>query len=179
MQTLFQVGMKINQDVDKHTDVNLEEGESVGVSREQDGLYGNVIQANKESNSVTCTNMMDTDLNSGPGPAEADKNMDSKNQADSETEITKASSESMNEPPAKPVQNRIEQSNTGLVRLDIGFLTTEFPSQSDIEKYVTRGHIDFPLTFSIPKDDNNQTFPEGILKFRNINAEQHTRDWLV
>ena len=26
---------------------------------------------------------------------------------------------------------------------------------------------------TLPKDGNNQTFPEGILKFRNINAEEH------
>ena len=31
----------------------------------------------------------------------------------------------------------------------------------------------------MPKDGNNQTFPEVILKFRNINAKQHTRDRLV
>ena len=72
----------------------------------------------------------------------------------------------------KVVQEKFEKISTGLVRLDIGFLTAEFPSQSDIENYVTRGHIDFTLT--LPKDGNNQTFPEGILKFRNINAEQHT-----
>ena len=28
------------------------------------------------------------------------------------------------------------------------------------------------------KDGNNQTFPEGILKFRNMNAEQHTETGL-
>ena len=77
----------------------------------------------------------------------------------------------------KVVQEKFEKIRTGVVGLDIGFLTEEFPSQSNIENYVTRGHIDFPLT--LPKDGNNQTFPEGILKFRNINAEQHTRGWLV
>ena len=45
-----------------------------------------------------------------------------------------------------------------------------------MENYVTGGHIDFPLT--LPKDGNNQTFPEGMLKIRNINAEQHTPDSL-
>ena len=50
-------------------------------------------------------------------------------------------------------------------------------SQSDIENCVTRGRIHFPLT--LPKDGKNQTFPIGVLKFRNINAEQHNRDWLV
>ena len=49
--------------------------------------------------------------------------------------------------------------------------------QSDIENYVTRGHIDFPL--KLPKDGNNQTFPDGMLRFRNINVEQYARDWLV
>ena len=39
------------------------------------------------------------------------------------------------------------------------------------------GHTDIPLT--LPNVGNNQTFPEGIQKFRTINAEQHTRDWLV
>ena len=77
----------------------------------------------------------------------------------------------------KVVQDKFEKNSSGLVGLDIGFLTAEFPSQSDIVKYVTRGHIDFPLT--LPKDGNNQRFPEGMLKFRIINAEQHTRDWLV
>ena len=53
--------------------------------------------------------------------------------------------------------------STGLVGLDIGFLSAEFPSQSDIENYVTIGQIDFLLT--LPKDGNKQTFPEGIIKF--------------
>ena len=78
----------------------------------------------------------------------------------------------------KVVPDKFEKNSTdGLVRLDIGFLTAEIPSQSDIENYVTRGYIVFPLT--LPKDGNSQTFPEGILKFRNINGEQYTQDWLV
>ena len=77
----------------------------------------------------------------------------------------------------KAVSDKFEKNSTGLVGLDIGFLTAEFPSQSDIENYSIRGHIDFPLT--LPKDGNNQTFPEGILMCKNINAEQYTRDWLV
>ena len=78
----------------------------------------------------------------------------------------------------KVVPDKFEKNSTdGIVRLDIEFLTAKIPSQSDKENYVTRGHIDFPLT--LPKDDNDQTFPKGILKFRNNNAEQHTRDWLV
>ena len=71
----------------------------------------------------------------------------------------------------------LKKFSTGLVGLDIGFLTAEFPLQSDIENYVTRGHIDFPLT--LPKDGNNQTFIESILKLRNINAKQHTQDWPI
>ena len=70
----------------------MEEGESVGGSREQDSLYGNEIDANKETNSGACTNTMDIDINSEPGPGRADKNVDSKNQADSATEIPKSSS---------------------------------------------------------------------------------------
>ena len=77
----------------------------------------------------------------------------------------------------KVAGDKFYEISTGLVGLDIGFSTAEFPSQSDIENYVIRGHIDFPLT--LPKDGNNQAFPEGILKFRNINAEQHSRDWPV
>ena len=41
LQTLFQMGMK---------------GEKVGGLREQDSLYGNEIEANKEANSGACTN---------------------------------------------------------------------------------------------------------------------------
>ena len=139
-------------------------------SRDQDSLYGNEIDATKETNSETCTNTTDIDINLEPGPGGADNHVGSKNQADSATEISKSSSESM-----KVVPDKVEKNSTGLVGLDIEFLTEEFPSQSDMENYFTRGHIDFPLT--LPKDGSNQTFPEGILKFRNINAEQHTRNY--
>ena len=116
---------------------------------------------------------MDIDITAEPGPGIADKSVDSKNQTDSDTEIPRSSSESM-----QVVQDKFDMISTGLVGLDIGFLTAEFHSQSDIENYVTRGHIDFLLT--MPKDSNNQTFPDGILKkLRNINADQHSRDWLV
>ena len=116
---------------------------------------------------------MDIDNNSELGPGTDDRYVHSKNQAVRATKIPKSSSESMKVVPVNLKKNSTE----GLVSLDIGFLTAEIPSQSDIENYVTRGHIDFFLTLS--KDGNNQTFPEGILKFKNINAEQHTRDWLV
>ena len=148
----------------------MEKGESVCGSRDQDSLYENKIKANKKTNSEACTNTTNIDINSGPGGA--DNHVGSKNHADNATKISKLSSKSM-----KVVPDKFEKNSTGLVGLDIGFLIAEVPSQSDIENYVTRGHVDFPLT--LPKDDNNQTFPEGILKFRNINAEPHTRDWLV
>ena len=54
----------------------MEEGESVAGSREQDSLYGNEIEANKETNSRACTNMMDIDVNLEPGPGGADKSVD-------------------------------------------------------------------------------------------------------
>ena len=77
----------------------------------------------------------------------------------------------------KVVPDKFEKNSNWLVRLNIGFLTGEILSQPDIENHITRGHIDFPLIF--PKNGNNQTLPEGMLKFRNINAEQHTRDWVI
>ena len=80
---------------------------------------------------------MDIDINLESGPGRSDKDVESKNQAASATEIPKTSSESM-----KVVQDKFENTSPGL---DIGFLP-EFPSQSDINNYVTSGHIDFPLT---------------------------------
>ena len=136
----------------------MKRGESVDVSREQDSLYGNEIEANKEANSGACTNTMNIDINSEPGPGRADRIVDSQNQADSATEIHKLNSESK-----KVVQNNSFNISTGLVGHDIGFLTAECHSQSYIEKYVTRSHIDFPMT--LPKGVNNQTFPVGILNF--------------
>ena len=54
---------------------------------------------------------------------------------------------------------KINKTNSaGLVWVDIGFLTAEFPSQSDIENNATRRHIDFPLT--LQKDGNNETLPK-------------------
>ena len=46
-----------------------------------------------------------------------------------------------------------------------------------MENYASRGHIDFPL--ALPTDGNNQAFPGGMLKFRNINPEQYAQDCLV
>ena len=64
----------------------MEERESVDGSREQDSLYVNDIEANKETNSGTCTNTMEIDVNSEPGPGRADNSVDSKKQADSSTD---------------------------------------------------------------------------------------------
>ena len=63
------------------------------------------------------------------------------------------------------------------VGLDIGCVTNEFPSQAEIEKYITNGHI--PLLKQFPKDLNNKTFLESTLKFWGTNGELHKRDWLV
>jgi len=76
-------------------------------------------------------------INLEPGPDGSDENVESKHQANNATEIPKTSSESM-----QVVQDKLENTTAGL---DIGFLAAEFVSQSDIENYVTRGHIDFPL----------------------------------
>jgi len=110
------------------------------------------MEANRETTSGACKNIMDIDIDLEPGPGGSDKNVVSKNQADSETQIPKTSSESM-----KVVLDNFENTSA---RLDIGYLAAEFPSQSDIKNYITRGHIDFLLT--LPKDGKNQTFPIGI-----------------
>ena len=53
----------------------------------------------------------------------------------------------------KVVRDKFEKNSTGLVGVDIGFRTAKFPSQSDIENYVTRGRIDFRSTLhTLPKD---------------------------
>ena len=49
------------------------------------------------------------------------------------------------------------------VGLDIGCITNKFPSQVEIEKYITSDHI--PLSKQFPKYLINQTFPESTLKF--------------
>ena len=58
----------------------MEEAESVGFSRDQDSLYRNEIDANKETNLEPCTNTMNIDINSEPGSGKADKRVDFKNQ---------------------------------------------------------------------------------------------------
>ena len=77
------------------TDANFEEGESVDDSREKESRYGNKMEANRETTSGACTHTMGIDVNSEPGPGGADKDVESKIQADSATEIPKTSSESM------------------------------------------------------------------------------------
>ena len=51
----------------------------------------------------------------------------------------------------------LSASNCGQVLLDIGNLLSEIPSQSEIEKYVTNDHVNFPNI--LPKDINNQAIP--------------------
>jgi len=113
----------------------LKKEKSVGGSREKESRYRNKMEANKETTSEACKNIMDIDIDLEPGPGGSDKNVVSKNQADSATEIPKTSSESM-----KVVQDKFENTSAGL---HIGFIAAEFPSKSDIKHYVTRGHIDF------------------------------------
>ena len=78
LQTLFQVGMKKQDDVDAYMNANLLKWESVDSSHEQDGLYVNEIETNKKTILRTCTNTMDIVINSEPGPGRADKSVDSK-----------------------------------------------------------------------------------------------------
>ena len=90
LQTLLQVDMEKKQDsVETHTDAYLEERESVDGSRELDSLYGDEIEAYKETYSWACTNTTNIDVNSEPGPGRADRSQDWKNKADSATKTTK------------------------------------------------------------------------------------------
>ena len=63
---------------------------------------------------------MNIDINLKPGIGTADKHVDSKNQPDSATEIFKSSSESI-----KIIPDKFLKNSTGLVRLDIRFITAE------------------------------------------------------
>ena len=54
-------------------DANVNEGEIEDVSCEQDNLYVIAIEANKETNSGTCTNTMDKYINSESGSGRGDK----------------------------------------------------------------------------------------------------------
>jgi len=76
-------------------DANSDKGDSIGASREKESRYGNKMEANRETTSGACTNIMDTDIDLEPGPCGSDKNVESKKQADSATEIPKTSSKSM------------------------------------------------------------------------------------
>ena len=101
-------------DVEAYTDAKLEEGESIDGSREQDSLYDNELEANKQTNTVACTNTMNIDINSEPGSGRAEKSVDSNSQTDSATEIPKSKSESL-----KVVRDKYEKISTGHVGLDI------------------------------------------------------------
>ncbi|XP_013777812.1 zinc finger MYM-type protein 1-like, partial [Limulus polyphemus] len=73
--------------------------------------------------------------------------------------------------------NLEDERSNHCVGLDIECIITEFPSQKEIDNYVTNGNIPLPKTF--PKDTCNQVFPESIMKFQSTNGELHVRDWLV
>jgi len=45
--------------------------------------YGNKVDANTETTSGACINIMDIDINLEPGPGGTDQNVESKTQADS------------------------------------------------------------------------------------------------
>ena len=53
---------KKQDDVETYTDAHMEEGESVDGSREQDSLFINEIEANKETNSGACIDTTDIDI---------------------------------------------------------------------------------------------------------------------
>ena len=87
---------KKQHNVEIHTKyANFEEGESVGGSREKESRYGNKMEANRETTSGACANTSDVDSKLERGPGGAHKNVESKNEADSATEIPKTRSESI------------------------------------------------------------------------------------
>jgi len=45
---------------------NFEEGESVGGSREKESRYANKMEANRETTSGACKNIMNTDIDLAP-----------------------------------------------------------------------------------------------------------------
>ena len=145
LQTLFQVGVnKKRDDVATYSDTSLEVKENVDGCHVQDSLHEKKIEAIKETDSEQRTNTIDISSEPGPDGTEL-KYMYTKYQSDNVTGIPNTSSK-----PVQEIQDKFEKISTGPVGLDIGFLTAEVPSQSDIENYVIQGHIDFPSTF--PKD---------------------------
>jgi len=92
---------KKQHNVEIHTKYANFEGESIGGSREKESRYGNKMEVNRETTSGACTNTTDVDSKLERGPGGADKNVESKNEADSATEIPKTSSE-----PIKVVQDK-------------------------------------------------------------------------
>ena len=64
-----------------------------------------------------------------------------------------------------------------LIRLDIGCITDEGPTQVKIEKCITIGHILLPRQSS--NDPNKQAFPEITLKGYGTNGEMYKIEFLV
>ena len=59
--------------------------------------------------------------------------------------------------------DRSESTNAkSVIGLYIGCITDEVPTQAEIEKYITIGHIPLPKQF--PNDLDKQAFPEITLK---------------
>ena len=81
------------------------------------------------------------------------------------------------EKPESPSTNCENAATIQSLNLDIGSVSSESPSQTEIEKYVTSYCSMLPSSF--PKDIRDQKFPEGIFKYHSNNGEQHIRDWLV
>ena len=178
LQTLFQFGIKKSQDDFKTcTNANLVEMESdkrESDTSNQDSRCRSESQANEEANLEECANPTNTVVNSECEPGTSGVYVHSKSWADSEQEVSEASKS----PVEVVVVDKLDRNNTDeAVRLDIGFLTSEIPFQSDIEKYVIKGHTHFPLT--LPNDSSNRAFPKSVLTSRNINGEKNRRDWLV
>ena len=178
LQTLFQFGIKKSQD-DFKTCTNADLVEMESDKREsdtsnQDSRCRSESQANEEANLEECANPTNTVVNSECEPGTSGVYVHSKSWADSEQEVSEASKS----PVEVVVVDKLDRNNTDeAVRLDIGFLTSEIPFQSDIEKYVIKGHTHFPLT--LPNDSSNRAFPKSVLTSRNINGEENRRDWLV
>ena len=74
--------------------------------------------------------------------------------------------------------DRSEHTNAKSVdRLDIGCITDEVPTQAEIEKYITIGHI--PLPKHCTTDLDKQTIPEITLKICGSNRKMNKREFLV
>ena len=135
LQTLFQFGIKKSQD-DFKTCTNADLVEMESDKREsdtsnQDSRCRSESQANEEANLEECANPTNTVVNSECEPGTSGVYVHSKSWADSEQEVSEASKS----PVEVVVVDKLDRNNTDeAVRLDIGFLTSEIPFQSDIEK---------------------------------------------